>query len=297
MHMTFHCGYVAIVGRPNVGKSTLLNRAMGQKLSITSRKPQTTRHSILGVKTTDQAQILYIDTPGLHVNAAKAMNRYMNKTALNTLNDVDVVAWLVNPRIWTDDEQFMLKVMSSIKVPVVLVINKIDEMANKNELLPEIEALSKKREFNDVVPLSAKKDINIDAFEKAIIQYLPEKEALFPDDQLTDRSARFLASEIIREKLMRRVGDEVPYSMTVEIEQFGEEKGITHIHALIWVERDGQKAIVVGKGGEVLKEVGRSARLDMEELFGCKVFLKLWVKVKSGWSDNLRALQSLGYKD
>jgi len=295
--MTFHCGYVAIVGRPNVGKSTLLNRAMGQKLSITSRKPQTTRHSILGVKTTDQAQILYIDTPGLHVNAAKAMNRYMNKTALNTLNDVDVVAWLVNPRIWTDDEQFMLKVMSSIKVPVVLVINKIDEMANKNELLPEIEALSKKREFNDVVPLSAKKDINIDAFEKAIIQYLPEKEALFPDDQLTDRSARFLASEIIREKLMRRVGDEVPYSMTVEIEQFGEEKGITHIHALIWVERDGQKAIVVGKGGEVLKEVGRSARLDMEELFGCKVFLKLWVKVKSGWSDNLRALQSLGYKD
>lgn len=295
--MTFHCGYVAIVGRPNVGKSTLLNRAMGQKLSITSRKPQTTRHSILGVKTTDQAQILYIDTPGLHVNAAKAMNRYMNKTALNTLNDVDVVAWLVNPRIWTDDEQFMLKVMSSIKVPVVLVINKIDEMANKNELLPEIEALSKKREFNDVVPLSAKKDINIDAFEKAIIQYLPEKEALFPEDQLTDRSARFLASEIIREKLMRRVGDEVPYSMTVEIEQFGEEKGITHIHALIWVERDGQKAIVVGKGGEVLKEVGRSARLDMEELFGCKVFLKLWVKVKSGWSDNLRALQSLGYKD
>ncbi len=295
--MIFHCGYVAIVGRPNVGKSTLLNRAMGQKLSITSRKPQTTRHSILGVKTSDQAQILYIDTPGLHVNASKAMNRYMNRTALNTLNDVDVIAWLVNPGIWTEDEQLILKSISSIKTPVVLVINKIDTMADKNQLLPEIEKLSNKREFSDVVPLSAKKDINIEAFEKAIIQYLPENEALFPEDQLTDRSARFLAAEIVREKLMRRIGDEVPYAMTVEIEQFGEENGITHIHALIWVEREGQKAIVVGKGGCVLKEIGRSARQDMEALFGCKVFLKLWVKVKSGWSDNLRALQSLGYKD
>ncbi len=295
--MTFKCGYVAIVGRPNVGKSTLLNRAMGQKLSITSRKPQTTRHSILGVKTTDDSQILYIDTPGLHVNADKAMNRYMNQTALNTLNDVDVIAWLVNPKKWTDDEQLMLKSMRDIKRPVVLVINKIDEMANKNELLPEIEKLSAKREFADVVPLSARKDINIDAFEKTITQHLPESEAQFPDDQLTDRSARFLASEIVREKLMRRIGEEVPYSMTVEIEQFAEEKGITHIYALIWVEREGQKGIVVGKGGEVLKEVGKSARQDMEELFGCKVFLKLWVKVKRGWSDNLRALQSLGYKD
>jgi len=295
--MIFHCGYVAIVGRPNVGKSTLLNRAMGQKLSITSRKPQTTRHSILGVKTSDQAQILYIDTPGLHVNASKAMNRYMNRTALNTLNDVDVIAWLVNPGIWTEDEQLILKSISSIKTPVVLVINKIDTMADKNQLLPEIERLSNKREFSDVVPLSAKKDINIEAFEKAIIQYLPENEALFPEDQLTDRSARFLAAEIVREKLMRRIGEEVPYAMTVEIEQFGEENGITHIHALIWVEREGQKAIVVGKGGCVLKEIGRSARQDMEALFGCKVFLKLWVKVKSGWSDNLRALQSLGYKD
>jgi len=295
--MIFHCGYVAIVGRPNVGKSTLLNRAMGQKLSITSRKPQTTRHSILGVKTSDQAQILYIDTPGLHVNASKAMNRYMNRTALNTLNDVDVIAWLVNPGIWTEDEQLILKSISSIKTPVVLVINKIDTMADKNQLLPEIEKLSNKREFSDVVPLSAKKDINIEAFEKAIIQYLPENEALFPEDQLTDRSARFLAAEIVREKLMRRIGDEVPYAMTVEIEQFGEENGITYIHALIWVEREGQKAIVVGKGGCVLKEIGRSARQDMEALFGCKVFLKLWVKVKSGWSDNLRALQSLGYKD
>ncbi|MBL4852112.1 MAG: GTPase Era [Gammaproteobacteria bacterium] len=295
--MIFRCGYVAIVGRPNVGKSTLLNRAMGQKLSITSRKPQTTRHSILGVKTSDQAQILYIDTPGLHVNASKAMNRYMNRTALNTLNDVDVIAWLVNPGIWTEDEQLILKSISSIKTPVVLVINKIDAMADKNQLLPEIERLSNKREFSDVVPLSAKKDINIEAFEKAIIQYLPENEALFPEDQLTDRSARFLAAEIVREKLMRRIGEEVPYAMTVEIEQFGEENGITHIHALIWVEREGQKAIVVGKGGCVLKEIGRSARQDMEALFGCKVFLKLWVKVKSGWSDNLRALQSLGYKD
>ncbi len=295
--MIFHCGYVAIVGRPNVGKSTLLNRAMGQKLSITSRKPQTTRHSILGVKTSDQAQILYIDTPGLHANAEKAMNRYMNRTALSTLNDVDVIAWLVNPGVWTEDEQLILKSLSSIKIPVVLVINKIDAMANKNQLLPEIEKLSNKREFSDVVPLSAKKDINIEAFEKAIIQYLPENEALFPEDQLTDRSARFLAAEIVREKLMRRIGEEVPYAMTVEIEQFGEENGITHIHALIWVEREGQKAIVVGKGGCVLKEVGRSARQDMETLFGCKVFLKLWVKVKSGWSDNLRALHSLGYKD
>ncbi len=295
--MTFHCGYVAIVGRPNVGKSTLLNRTMGQKLSITTRKPQTTRHSILGVKSTDQAQILYIDTPGLHVGASKAMNRYMNQTALSTLNDVDVIAWLVNPGVWTEDEQLILQRMSSIKTPVVLVINKIDEMANKNQLLPEIESLSSKREFAAIVPLSAKKDINIEEFEKTITQYLPESEALFPEDQLTDRSARFLASEIVREKIMRRVGDEVPYSMTVEIEQFAEDKGTTHIHALIWVEREGQKAIVVGQGGCVLKEVGRAARQDMEALFGCKVFLKLWVKVKRGWSDDLRALHSLGYKD
>ena len=186
--MTFHCGYVAIVGRPNVGKSTLLNRAMGQKLSITTRKPQTTRHSILGVKTTDQAQILYIDTPGLHVGASKAMNRYMNQTALSTLNDVDVIAWLVNPGIWTEDEQMILQRMSAIKTPVVLVINKIDEMANKNQLLPEIESLSSKREFVAIVPLSAKKDINIEEFETAITPYLPESEALFPEDQLTDRS-------------------------------------------------------------------------------------------------------------
>jgi len=295
--MTFHCGYVAIVGRPNVGKSTLLNRAMGQKLSITSRKPQTTRHSILGVKTSDHAQILYIDTPGLHTKATKAMNRYMNQTALNTLNDVDVIAWLVNPGIWTADEELMLRSMSDIKTPVVLVINKIDDMADKNQLLPEIEKLSTKREFASVIPLSAKKGTNIEAFANTITQYLPECEALFPEDQLTDRSARFLASEIVREKIMRRVGEEVPYSMTVEIEQFGEENGTTHIHALIWVEREGQKAIIVGQGGSVLKEVGRAARCDMEELFGCKVFLKLWVKVKRGWSDNLRALQSLGYKD
>lgn len=295
--MTFHCGYVAIIGRPNVGKSTLLNRVIGQKVSITSRKPQTTRHSILGIKTTAKAQILYIDTPGLHSKATRAMNRYMNQTALNTLNDVDVIAWLVNPAIWTEDEELILKSLKTVKTPVILLINKIDEMADKDRLLPEIETLSQKREFAGVVPLSAKKGYNLDAFENTIIQYLPESEALFPEDQLTDRSSRFLAAEIVREKIMRRVGKEIPYALTVEIERFAEENGTAHIHALIWVEREGQKAIVVGQGGNVLKEVGSSARRDMEALFGCKVYLKLWVKVKRGWSDNLRALQNLGYGD
>ncbi len=295
--MSFRCGYVAIIGRPNVGKSTLMNHIIGQKISITSRKPQTTRHSITGVKTMDEVQILYVDTPGLHTKATRAMNRYMNQTALSTLSDVDVIAWLVNPGVWTDDESLILKSLKSIKTPVILVINKIDELSDKEKLLPEIEALSDKRDFAEVVPLSAKKNTNIDSFEKAVCDYLPESPPLFPDDQLTDRSSRFLAAEIVREKIMRRVGKEIPYALTVEIEDFREENGTTHIHALIWVERDGQKAIVVGQRGNVLKEVGQAARRDMESLFGCKIYLKLWVKVKRGWSDNVRALQSLGYGD
>ncbi len=295
--MSFRSGYVAIIGRPNVGKSTLLNRVIGQKISITSRKPQTTRHSIMGVKTTDEFQALYVDTPGIHTKATRAMNRYMNQTALTTLKDVDVIAWLVNPGVWLEDENLILKNLNSIKTPVILVINKIDDMQNKKQLLPQIDELSTKYEFAEVVPLSAKKDININQFEQAICQYLPEDAPLFPEDQLTDRSSRFLAAEIVREKIMRRVGKEIPYALTVEIEDFRDENGVAHIHALIWVERDGQKAIVVGQNGSVLKEVGQAARRDMENLFGCKVYLKLWVKVKRGWSDNARALQSLGYGD
>lgn len=295
--MSFRCGYVAIIGRPNVGKSTLLNRLVGQKLSITSRKPQTTRHAILGVKTTEQAQILYIDTPGMHIDAKRAMNQFMNRTALTALADVDVIAWLVNPGVWTRDDELILERLRGVKTPVILVINKIDEVADKGVLLPEIEALSGKREFSAIVPLSARKGTGVADFEATLVTYLPEAAALFPEDQLTDRSARFLAAEIIREKLMRRLGEELPYALTVEIEKFSEENGTAHIYALVWVEREGQKGIIVGRDGNVLKEVGRAARQDMEKMFGCKVYLKLWVKVKRGWSDDARALQSLGYSD
>jgi GTP-binding protein Era len=295
----FRSGYVAIIGRPNVGKSTLINRILGQKLCITSRRPQTTRHRILGIKTEENSQLIYVDTPGIHEDDGKrAMNRYMNRAAASSIDDVDVVLFVVEGLKWTDEDIGVLKrLKKDVTSPVILVLNKIDNLADKAELLPRVQELSQEFNFTEVVPISARKGINVDHLEQEIIKLMPEGEMIFPEDQFTDRSSRFLAAELVREKLFRHLGQELPYSITVEIEQFKEDNGMYRINAAIYVERSGQKNIVIGKKGELLKAVGKDARIEMEQLFGCKVFLELWVKVREGWSDNERMLKNLGYND
>ena len=295
MRSDFRCGYVALVGRPNVGKSTLLNRMLGQKISITSRRPQTTRHRVLGIKTHAAAQLVYVDTPGIHEYSGRAMNRHMNRTASNVLRDVDVVVFLVDGLKWTPDDDLVLKKLDSIDRPVILAVNKIDQLASRDALLPWLQVLSGKRAFQQVIPVSAMKGDNITALEDAIETLLPQAPPMFPEDQVTDRPVRFLAAELVREKLFRKLGREVPYGLTVEIEEFRSEHDVTHIHALIWVERNSQKKIVIGRQGRVLKEVGIEARQDIEALIEGKVNLKLWVKIKEGWADDERALRSLGY--
>ena len=295
MDSDFRCGYIALVGRPNVGKSTLLNRILGQKISITSRRPQTTRHRVLGIKTHDSAQLIYLDTPGIHDYSGRAMNRHMNRTASNALLDVDVVVFLVDGSKWTADDDLVLAKLEKLDCPVILAVNKIDLLPNRDELLPRLQELSGKRSFEQVIPISAAKGDNVTALEAVIETLLPRAPAMFPEDQVTDRSVRFLAAELVREKLFRKLGRELPYGLTVEIESFRSEPGITHIHALIWVERKSQKTIVIGKQGRVLKEVGTEARKDIEVLLDGKVNLKLWVKIKEGWADDERALRSLGY--
>ena len=291
----FRCGYVAIIGRPNVGKSTLLNHILSQKISITSNKPQTTRHTILGVKTTQKNQTVYVDTPGLHQGSGRAMNRYMNRSASAVITDVDVVVFIVECFGWTQEDEYVLKMLRDSKVPVILAINKVDKLNAKEALLPYIQDVSSKMNFADVIPLSARKGTNTEALEKKINGSLPLSDPFFPEDQVTDRSERFLAAELVREKLMRRLGQEIPYSLTVEIESFKMQKKVQHIHAVIWVEREGQKRIVIGQGGIDLKMAGQQARKEMEALFDRKVFLQLWVKVREGWADDERALRSLGY--
>ncbi len=291
------CGYISIVGRPNVGKSTLLNRVLGQKISITSRKPQTTRHNILGINTTDDSQMIYVDTPGMHLNVKNAMNQYMNRSANQTLHDVDVILFLVEGLKWTKEDEAVLRKLENSTTPVILVINKTDMVSDKKTLLPHLKELHAKMNFAEVIAVSAKTGKEIEALENIAKKYLQENEHFFPEDQITDRSSRFLAAEIVREKLMRKLGQEIPYAITVEIEQFKEEGGLYDISAAIWVERKGQKAIIIGKKGENLKLIGTQARMDMEKLFDHKVFLQLWVKVKEGWSDDVRALRSLGYGD
>lgn len=292
------CGYIAIVGRPNVGKSTLLNHILGQKLSITSRKPQTTRHQILGVKTTDAAQMIFVDTPGLHKEEPKALNRYMNQAASSALKDVDLVVFVLSGLTWNELDQWVLEKIKRSKKPTLLLINKVDQIEKKDRLLPYIDQRQKEYDYQAIIPVSALKEHNLDALEAEIIKHLPEEsQLLFPEDQITDRTQRFLFSEMVREKLMRQLGDELPHDITVEIERFKFEENIWTVHALILVERDGQKSIVIGKEGRRLKSVGQEARKDMERMLEQPVMLKLWVKVKSGWSDDARALQSLGYRD
>ena len=294
-----HCGFVAIVGRPNVGKSTLLNQLLGQKVSITSRKAQTTRHRIVGIDTQGDDQIIYIDTPGLHIEEKRAINRLMNRAASSSIGDVELVIFVVEGTHWTDDDEMVAGKLKDCKAPVLLVINKIDNFTDKTQLLPHIQEISQKIKFLDVVPISAEKGEGVDIIKEIVKKHLPVGEHHFPEDYITDRSQRFMASEIIREKLMRFLGDELPYSVTVEIEQFkvDERTGMYRINGLILVERDGQKKMVIGNKGEKIKKIGIEARKDMQLFFDNKVHLELWVKVKAGWADDERALRSLGYSD
>ena len=290
-----HCGYIAIVGRPNVGKSTLLNYILGMKLSITSRKPQTTRHQILGLKTVGNVQAIYVDTPGIHQRRGTAINKYMNRAATSVLNDVDVIVFVVQAKKWTNEDQAIVEKLKSVSCPVVLVVNKMDKLEDKKQLLPLIQELSSHYDFTEIIPVSALNGDNVEMLEQKIAPLLPENEHFYPDDQVTDRSTRFLAAEIIREKLIRELGQELPYTSTVDIDKFVEEKDIVHIHATIYVESAGQKAIIIGKKGSRLKSIGSKAREDISKMIDNKVYLNLWVKVREGWSNDERALRGLGY--
>ncbi|ABY69112.1 GTP-binding protein [Actinobacillus pleuropneumoniae serovar 3 str. JL03] len=293
-----YCGFIAIVGRPNVGKSTLLNKILGQKISITSRKAQTTRHRIVGIHTEDQYQAIYVDTPGLHIEEKRAINRLMNRAASSAIGDVDLIIFVVEGTKWTDDDEMVLNKLRAAKAPVVLAINKVDNIKEKDELLPHITELSQKFDFAEILPISAQRGKNVHILQKIVRKSLREGVHHFPEEYVTDRSQRFMASEIIREKLMRFTGEELPYSVTVEIEQFKlNERGTYEINGLILVEREGQKKMVIGVKGQKIKTIGMEARADMERLFDNKVHLELWVKVKAGWADDERALRSLGYMD
>jgi len=291
----YKSGYITIIGRPNVGKSTLLNRILGMHLSITSKKPQTTRHRLLGIKTTADYQAVYVDTPGLHQGYKGAMNRFMNKEATMMLDGVDIVVFMVSALKWTEEDDYVLNLLKNSATPVILAVNKIDQIADKKRLLPHIEELSQKAEFTEIIPLSASNGKNIDKLETAIVSQLNISPAYYDEEQLTDKSDRFLAAELIREQLMRLLGQELPYASAVEIEAFEESTKIIKISALIWVERDNQKSIIIGVKGQQLKEIGINARRAMQNLFKKKVLVKLWVKVKAGWSNDERALRSLGY--
>jgi GTPase len=293
----FRCGFVTIIGRPNVGKSTLLNRVVGQKLSITSRKPQTTQRRLLGIQTGDDHQIVYIDTPGMQSKYKDALNRYMRREIMNALLHVDVLVFMLESLKWTETDEEILETISNTKTPVILVINKIDLTKDKTKLLPYIQGLSERKKFANVIPISASKDINIKQLEDAIRDLLPHAPAEFPQDQITDRSERFIAAEFIREKLIRKLGKELPYRITVSIENFTREKEIVTIHAIIWVESASQKSIVIGKDGELLKSVGEQARKDMQTLFENKVYLRTWVKVKKNWSDDQNLLKQFGFEN
>lgn len=288
-------GYIAIIGRPNVGKSTLLNKILGQKVSITSRKPQTTRHKILGIKTQNNVQTIYVDTPGIHGKNEKMLNQYMNQAALSTFTDVDLIIFVVAGTIWNQEDEMVLQALQKTNRPVILAINKTDLVEQKDKLLEHIKNISQKFNFAIIIPISAQSGTNIAKLEEAVSPFLPESPWYFPQEQFTDRDHKFLIAEIIREKLMRFLGQELPYAISVLVDQIEDKEGIININTTIYVERDGQKIIIVGKNGEVLKKVGTLARKEIENLFNKKVFLRLWVKVKGSWTNNKELLQQLGY--
>lgn len=290
----FHTGYIAIIGRPNVGKSTLLNYLVGKNISITSKKAQTTRHRINGIFTDERSQFIFVDTPGFQKQYMNRLNRVMNSTVTKSMHSVDIVVFVIEAIHFDERDEEVMNLLP-IDKPVILVINKVDRISDKSRLLPFLEKLSKKFSFSEMIPLSAKKGTQVPELLHAIRPYLPEDPAIFSKDEVTDRSERFIVAELIREKLFRLMWDEIPYSTSVAIEQFTNVNGLRKIYASIIVDRPNQKAMIIGKNGEELKKVATRARRDMEKLFGSKVYLKVWVKVKSGWTDNLRALKTLGY--
>ncbi|WP_337245426.1 GTPase Era [Luteimonas sp. gir] len=288
-------GFVAVIGRPNVGKSTLVNALVGAKVSIVSNRPQTTRHRLLGIATLPEGQLLLVDTPGIHREQKRAMNRVMNRAARGALEGVDVALLVVVAGRWDEEDTLAFDALRNAGVPVVLVVNQIDRMKDKTALLPYLQQVVDGREFAGVVPLSALKRNGLQQLVSTVLPLLPEQPALYGEDEITDKSQRFLAGELVREQLMRQLGAELPYATTVEIESFTVDGAMLRIGAVIWVERDGQKAIVIGKGGTRLKDISTKARLQMERLFDAKVFLETWVRVRQGWSDDEAALKALGY--
>jgi GTP-binding protein Era len=293
----FRAGLVAVIGRPNVGKSTLVNSLVGARISIVSPKAQTTRHRLLGIATFPEGQLLLVDTPGIHGKQKKAMNRYMNRAARGALVDVQAAVLMIEAGRWLEDDALAFAALKDSGVPVVLVVNKVDKFADKTRLLPFIAEVTHEREFAAVHPISALKGKGNDALVKTLIGLMPESEPLYGEDEITDRSERFLAGELVREQLMTRLGEELPYSAAVEIEKFEEDGQMLRIGAVIWIERESQKPIVIGKGGERLKAISTGARVGMEKLFGRKVFLETWCRVREGWSDDESALRRFGYSD
>ena len=294
MNISTKSGYVSIVGKTNAGKSTLLNNFLGQKIAITSRKPQTTRHRFLGIKTINQSQIIFVDTPGFHTGQKRALNLHMNKIAINSMKGVDIVLYVIDGLKWNAEDQVKVESIPGDTIKI-LIINKIDKLNDKNILLPFIEELNRQNSFDSIVPISALKNLGVDDLLRLIEENLPEGEHLYPKNQITNISEKFLASEIIREKCINRIGDELPYRISVAIENFNELENITHINSVIYVEKESQKGMLIGQSGSMLKSIGTSSRKELENLLDTKVMLKTWVKVKKGWSDNEALLPSLGY--
>lgn len=292
---TYQSGYIAIIGRPNVGKSTLLNYILGEKLAITSRKPQTTRQNLLGIYTRENAQYVFVDTPGLHLDGNKKINQYMNKSARLASEFVDVIIHICDATRWTDDDDYALELAKNTHKPVIAVVNKMDLLNEKNAMIPKIEAMAQRFSYNEIVPISALKNTNITHLLDTLQRYLPYGEALFPKEQITTASMRFIAAEVVREKLFKVLYQELPYSLTVVTDSYKELDNQTEIFVTIMIERASQKPIIIGKGGKVIKMIGIQARKELETLLGQKVHLKTWVKVKENWSDNDKSLQQLGF--
>lgn len=295
MTKEFRAGFIAILGRPNVGKSTLLNRIIGKKVSITSSKPQTTRHRLLGIRTTDDCQMIFVDTPGVHLGSKRYINQVLNKTAANALAGVDVTLLMITSEGWKEEDRHALKLAQQEKNSLILLINKIDKLKDKNRLLPLIEASSQMHDFKAIIPLSASDGDNVDTLLDVLTTYLPGSPLLFPEGQMTDKGDRFIVSETIREKLFRQLHDEIPYALAVEIQQFDMTDSLLRADVIVWVEKESQKGIIIGKNGEKLRSVGSSAREELESFFGRKVFLQLWVKVRENWSDDAVMLRAIGY--
>lgn len=289
-------GYIGVIGRPNVGKSTLLNALLGKKLVITSKKAQTTRHAILGIKTTTNVQFVYVDTPGYRDVASGVLHRYLNRAAAQTTFDVDILLWVVDATRYTQDDEAVLQLIKRANQPTLLILNKVDQIKSKNDLLPLIVKMQEKFNFLEIVPISALQNDNVQRLESVIENHLPEQSFLYPETQVSDRADSFFYAEIIREKVMRFLGEEVPYSVAVEIEKIDNEEKLLRISALLWVEREGQKAILIGDKGQTLKRIGTEARIDIEKFANKKVFLQLWVKVKDDWSQSEEMMKSFGYE-